>query len=406
MGWPSAAGRCPTRRRSRGSFPKGCDFLAYFIVGVEPPDPSERVNVYLPKSLIGPVDRRAAELGISRSSFFGLAASIRPLLAIRAAFEPAFSLFARRSTRQARPASRKEIGQEAAVTRSFSRDELALRSRDSCLRPSHGARPFASVDRADASLHSAAESMRPRCNRPLPGGNADDRYDGSRRDSRRRPRAVQCSAARRGAGADRREHRRDLRHWLDRRGFHRTQHVVRDIAADSLRGRNGRRHPPHRMGVAHLWPPRRLPDRLRLRCDLRSARRRRHHPEIVSAVLPRDLLRRALRLGVAILPLRRRRPRQRSLSPESNLMGACWRRVRGRARPAACAVDDGLLGAALFAASFVVQAVVALVAIGCCPPYTHRARLRRIFTAAARCLRSSASATSSPLHCAAPSPTP
>src|SRR5882757_664645 len=55
--------------------PKGCDLLAYFIVGVDPPDPSERVNVYLPKSLIGRVDRRAAELGMSRSSFFGLAAS-------------------------------------------------------------------------------------------------------------------------------------------------------------------------------------------------------------------------------------------------------------------------------------------------------------------------------------------
>jgi predicted RNase H-like HicB family nuclease len=55
------------------ALPKGCDFLAYFIVGVDPPDPSERVNVYLPKSLIGRVDRRAAELGMSRSSFFGLA---------------------------------------------------------------------------------------------------------------------------------------------------------------------------------------------------------------------------------------------------------------------------------------------------------------------------------------------
>jgi predicted RNase H-like HicB family nuclease len=55
--------------------PKGCHFLAYFIVGVDPPDPSERVNVYLPKSLIGQIDRRAAELGMSRSSFFGLAAA-------------------------------------------------------------------------------------------------------------------------------------------------------------------------------------------------------------------------------------------------------------------------------------------------------------------------------------------
>jgi len=55
--------------------PKRCDLLAYFIVGVDPPDPSERVNVYLPKSLIRQVDKRAAELGMSRSSFFGLAAT-------------------------------------------------------------------------------------------------------------------------------------------------------------------------------------------------------------------------------------------------------------------------------------------------------------------------------------------
>ncbi|MHB8272878.1 type II toxin-antitoxin system HicB family antitoxin [Bradyrhizobium sp.] len=55
--------------------PKGCEFVAYFIVGVDPPDPSERVNVYLPKSLLRQVDRRATELGMSRSSFFGLAAT-------------------------------------------------------------------------------------------------------------------------------------------------------------------------------------------------------------------------------------------------------------------------------------------------------------------------------------------
>src|SRR4051812_15402840 len=56
--------------------PKGSDFVAYFIVGVDPPDPSERVNVYLPKSLIARIDRRASELGMSRSSFFGFAATI------------------------------------------------------------------------------------------------------------------------------------------------------------------------------------------------------------------------------------------------------------------------------------------------------------------------------------------
>jgi predicted RNase H-like HicB family nuclease len=60
----------------RIELPKGCEFVAYFIVGVDPPDPSERVNVYLPKSLIGRVDKRAAELGMSRSSYFGLAVTI------------------------------------------------------------------------------------------------------------------------------------------------------------------------------------------------------------------------------------------------------------------------------------------------------------------------------------------
>lgn len=55
--------------------PKGCKALAFFAVGVEPPDPSERVNIYLPKSLIARADKRAAELGMSRSSFFGFAVS-------------------------------------------------------------------------------------------------------------------------------------------------------------------------------------------------------------------------------------------------------------------------------------------------------------------------------------------
>jgi predicted RNase H-like HicB family nuclease len=55
--------------------PKGSKLAAYFIVGVTPPDPSERVNVYLPKSLVERIDRRAADLGMTRSSFFGLAAT-------------------------------------------------------------------------------------------------------------------------------------------------------------------------------------------------------------------------------------------------------------------------------------------------------------------------------------------
>ena len=53
--------------------PKGSDVVAYFIVGVDPPDPSERVNIYLPKSLIMRADKHAAEHGMSRSSYFGFA---------------------------------------------------------------------------------------------------------------------------------------------------------------------------------------------------------------------------------------------------------------------------------------------------------------------------------------------
>ncbi|HEY2709106.1 MAG TPA: type II toxin-antitoxin system HicB family antitoxin [Caulobacteraceae bacterium] len=55
--------------------PPGSEIIAIIAVGASPPDPSERVNVYLPKSLIERVDRLAAELGMNRSSFFGMAAS-------------------------------------------------------------------------------------------------------------------------------------------------------------------------------------------------------------------------------------------------------------------------------------------------------------------------------------------
>ena len=76
------------------ALPEGCDFVAFFAVGVEPPDQSERVNVYLPKSLIARVDRRAAELGMSRSSFFGWAVSTA--LTLREEVISAASLMGRR----------------------------------------------------------------------------------------------------------------------------------------------------------------------------------------------------------------------------------------------------------------------------------------------------------------------
>ena len=58
------------------AIPKPKDFIAFVMVKVEPPNPSERVNVYLPKNLIARADKRAAELGMSRSSFFGFALNV------------------------------------------------------------------------------------------------------------------------------------------------------------------------------------------------------------------------------------------------------------------------------------------------------------------------------------------
>jgi predicted RNase H-like HicB family nuclease len=59
----------------RITFPKGCKPITMLVVGLEPPDPSERVNIYLPKRILARADKRAAELGMSRSSYFGLAIS-------------------------------------------------------------------------------------------------------------------------------------------------------------------------------------------------------------------------------------------------------------------------------------------------------------------------------------------
>jgi len=53
--------------------PPGCSVVTFVALGVTLPDPSERVNVYLPKSLIARIDRTAAAAGMSRSSLFGFA---------------------------------------------------------------------------------------------------------------------------------------------------------------------------------------------------------------------------------------------------------------------------------------------------------------------------------------------
>ena len=66
---------------------------------------------------------------------------------------------------------------------------------------------------------------------------------------------------------------------------------------------------------------------------------------LVLAVLLRDLPRRALWRGVAILSLRRRRRRQRRVPSQGGVVGDGRRRVRRRARSAARAVDHGYLAA-------------------------------------------------------------
>jgi predicted RNase H-like HicB family nuclease len=53
--------------------PAGTDLVGLVALGASPPDPSERVNVYLPGSLIARADELAADWGVTRSSLFGLA---------------------------------------------------------------------------------------------------------------------------------------------------------------------------------------------------------------------------------------------------------------------------------------------------------------------------------------------
>jgi hypothetical protein len=75
--WPPRGRRKKRWRspRTHSRRPSGSDVIGIVAVGATPPDPSERVNVYLPKSLIERIDRLAADLGMNRSSFFGMAAS-------------------------------------------------------------------------------------------------------------------------------------------------------------------------------------------------------------------------------------------------------------------------------------------------------------------------------------------
>jgi len=53
--------------------PEGADFIALIAIAVTLPNPSERVNVYLPRALIERMDRSATDWGMSRSSLVGFA---------------------------------------------------------------------------------------------------------------------------------------------------------------------------------------------------------------------------------------------------------------------------------------------------------------------------------------------
>jgi predicted RNase H-like HicB family nuclease len=55
--------------------PRDAEVVTFVALGAAPPDPSERVNVYLPASLIERADVLAADWGMSRSSLFGFAIS-------------------------------------------------------------------------------------------------------------------------------------------------------------------------------------------------------------------------------------------------------------------------------------------------------------------------------------------
>ena len=128
---------------------------------------------------------------------------------------------------------------------------------------------------------------------------------------------------------------------------------------------------------------------------------------LVSVVLLRDIPRRIVWRGVAILSLCRRRWRQRRIPAESGVVGDGRRRVRRRARAAARAVDHEHL------AALSVRLQFCRAGGGrcwwrwrCCRASMRRSRRRRTFTAAGRCSRSCGSRASSPPLCAASSPIP
>lgn len=53
--------------------PVEAEVVTFMALAAAPPDPSERVNIYLPRSVLARADELAGAWGMSRSSLFGLA---------------------------------------------------------------------------------------------------------------------------------------------------------------------------------------------------------------------------------------------------------------------------------------------------------------------------------------------
>jgi predicted RNase H-like HicB family nuclease len=53
--------------------PAEADVVTFVALAGAPPDPSERVNIYLPRSVLAQADELAGAWGVSRSSLFGFA---------------------------------------------------------------------------------------------------------------------------------------------------------------------------------------------------------------------------------------------------------------------------------------------------------------------------------------------
>ena len=156
----------------------------------------------------------------------------------------------------------------------------------------------------------------------------------SARGHRRPPRAPQCGCAGGDAGARRRQ---QFRHHCDRRHCRRdagARSLARDLADHDLCARPLDRDAADRMAGAALRTAHGISDRHDLRRGHRTALLPGRAEGFVSDFLCRRVLFRPLCRRASGLPLRRRRYRERRVQAQSDFLGAAWRRVRGRCRPA------------------------------------------------------------------------